>query len=115
MSRVKITLSEGRPVRVAFKCPGCDSTHDLPVRGEAPQRSWGFNGSAERPTLTPSILATTGPFPEDTKAEDILGRDKLNAARCLVCHSFVTDGRIQFLGDCTHELAGQTVELPELE
>ncbi|MGT2429227.1 hypothetical protein ACU4HD_11865 [Cupriavidus basilensis] len=24
------------------------------------------------------------------------------------CHSFVTDGHIQFLGDCTHALAGQT-------
>jgi hypothetical protein len=23
----------------------------------------------------------------------------------------VTDGRIQFLGDCTHALAGQTVDL----
>jgi hypothetical protein len=29
-----------------------------------------------------------------------------------VCHSFVVDGRIQFLGDCTHHLAGQTVDLP---
>jgi hypothetical protein len=33
--------------------------------------------------------------------------------KCSVCHSFVTDGRIQFLGDCTHALAGQTVDLPE--
>ncbi|WP_241754456.1 hypothetical protein [Cupriavidus basilensis] len=32
---------------------------------------------------------------------------------CGVCHSFVTDGRIQFLGDCTHALAGQTVPLAE--
>lgn len=31
-----------------------------------------------------------------------------------VCHSYVTNGRIQYLGDCTHELAGQTVDLPEL-
>jgi hypothetical protein len=30
-----------------------------------------------------------------------------------VCHSFVTDGRIQFLNDCTHPLAGQTVDIPE--
>jgi len=29
------------------------------------------------------------------------------------CHSYVTDGRIQFLNDCTHDLAGQTVDLPE--
>ncbi len=30
-----------------------------------------------------------------------------------ICHSFVTDGRIQFLSDCTHPLAGQTVDIPE--
>ena len=28
-----------------------------------------------------------------------------------VCHTFVTDGRIQYLGDCTHALAGQTVDM----
>jgi hypothetical protein len=33
--------------------------------------------------------------------------------RCLVCHSFVTEGRIEFLSDSTHELAGQTVPIPE--
>jgi hypothetical protein len=31
------------------------------------------------------------------------------------CHSFVTDGRIQFLSDSTHALAGQTVDLPEIQ
>jgi hypothetical protein len=32
------------------------------------------------------------------------------------CHSFITDGKIEFLSDCTHSLAGQTVELkPVLE
>lgn len=29
------------------------------------------------------------------------------------CHSFVVDGQMQFLGDCTHALAGQTVPIPE--
>lgn len=28
-----------------------------------------------------------------------------------VCHSFVFDGEIRFLGDCTHALAGKTVPL----
>ncbi|MGT2509205.1 hypothetical protein [Cupriavidus basilensis] len=32
---------------------------------------------------------------------------------CGVCQSFVTDGRIQFLGDCAHALVGQTVPLAE--
>lgn len=26
---------------------------------------------------------------------------------------FIRDGQIQFLGDCTHALAGKTVPLPE--
>jgi len=31
-----------------------------------------------------------------------------------VCYSYITDGRIQFLSDCTHELANQTVDLPPI-
>jgi hypothetical protein len=29
------------------------------------------------------------------------------------CHSFVREGKIEYLGDCEHYLQGQTVELPE--
>jgi hypothetical protein len=29
-----------------------------------------------------------------------------------VCHSFVVDGQMQMLGDCTHPLAGQIVAIP---
>ena len=38
-----------------------------------------------------------------------------NGWTCKRCHSFVTDGRIQFLSDCTHALAGQTVDLPDIK
>ncbi len=31
------------------------------------------------------------------------------------CHSFVKDGKIQYLKDCWHKLAGQTVDLPDFE
>lgn len=31
---------------------------------------------------------------------------------CHTCHSFVRDGQIEFLSDCTHALAGKTVSLP---
>jgi hypothetical protein len=57
---------------------------------------WTFNGNLEKPTFTPSILVTMPIEGEKPK----------------ICHSFVTDGRIQFLGDCTHALAGKTVDLP---
>ncbi|MNR55162.1 hypothetical protein D3C85_1754830 [compost metagenome] len=32
-----------------------------------------------------------------------------------VCHSWVTDGKIQFLHDCTHALAGQTIALEDVD
>lgn len=76
-----------------FHCPGCDSPHVI-------TDSWQCNGDVESPTISPSILVKGAlrPF-------ELYG----------TCHSFVTDGRIEFLSDCTHHLAGQTVELPDIE
>lgn len=31
------------------------------------------------------------------------------------CHSFITDGKIKYLSDCNHHLAGQTIDLPKIE
>lgn len=31
------------------------------------------------------------------------------------CHSFVENGMIRYLDDCTHSLVGQTVELPDID
>ena len=73
---------------LAYMCPGCNDMHVLRVAGEGQPR-WQWNGSLEKPTLTPSVL------------------------RAGSCHSFINDGRVQFLQDCAHSLAGQTVELPE--
>lgn len=89
-----------------FQCPGCgpSAVHLVPVEGP---KAWGFNGSLERPTLTPSVLVRGKDYDEDPDGKPCNVRDR-------VCHSFVTDGRIQYLGDCTHALAGQTVDLPEV-
>ncbi|MEC7763399.1 MAG: DUF6527 family protein [Pseudomonadota bacterium] len=88
--------------RVAFKCPGCDYMHHVRVEGVG-RPMWTFNGDGDAPTFSPSILVTY----DGTDA----GQDDAPPARC---HSFVTDGRIRFLNDCTHALAGQTVDLPDL-
>lgn len=80
---------------VLFHCPGCDHTHGFPVDGS---RGWTWNGDLVNPTVSPSILVRRNDG--DIKH---------------VCHSFVKDGHIQFLGDCTHALAGQTVEIPAWE
>lgn len=90
-------LAEGR--HLLFWCPGCDGAHHVQV-SEGPGPRWGFDGNYDRPTLTPSVLVTyNGPD---------AGRDGAPPA---ICHSFVRSGQIEFLGDCTHSLAGQTVPL----
>lgn len=89
------------PGHVSFRCPGCGRIHSLPIRSGdgSPRPSWEFHGDAERPTLAPSILATWQWGREQTKH---------------ICHSFVREGMIEFLSDCTHAHAGQTMALPPL-
>jgi hypothetical protein len=93
----KVKLDQDLPhERYGFDCPGCKGHHQIRTTGADP---WGFNGNLESPTFTPSILVRS---PQ--------GRGKPD----YICHSFVTDGKIQFLGDCSHALAGQTVELADI-
>ena len=88
-----------------FWCPGCDEMHS--IRTESPHSNWSWNGDEVKPIIKPSILVTrpANPTAEETFAE---------YRKAVVCHSFVTDGTIQFLGDCTHTLANQTVPIPPL-
>ena len=71
-------------------------------------------------TFTPgagltSNWVTTGPVVVPTISPSILVRwDEGDEHKPQICHSYVRDGRIQFLGDCTHALAGKTVDLPEV-
>jgi hypothetical protein len=81
-----------------FRCPGCHAIHRIPVASTEYGSRWSWNGSLSVPTFNPSILTRIQPTE--------LGRPEK------ICHSFVRTGRIEFLGDCTHSLAGQTVDLP---
>lgn len=82
----------GNTTQYYFMCPGCKALH-------APSNSWTFNGDPDRPTFSPSIL--------------VRGVNDLGAPER--CHSFVRDGKIQFLPDCTHELRGMTVPMERLD
>jgi hypothetical protein len=84
--------------RLAFYCPGCKMVHQVAV-GNGPGPRWGYNGNPGKPTFTPSVLVRGGMRGEHWSDDAI-------------CHTFVTDGRIHYLGDCTHALAGQTIDLP---
>lgn len=115
-----IVLELGIQVRkhLQFRCPGCKELHILPIEGNRSPH-WTFNGDTEKPTLTPSVLAKSGHYadPDIGKCwctyEKRMGKPA--PFKCGICHSWVRDGRIQFLSDSTHELAGQTVDLPDLE
>ncbi len=96
--------------RLAFHCPGCADTHVMSVADSGRENDnrprWTWNGSLDRPTLQPSLLVRTGAAVDPTIVWE-------EGDPPLVCHSFITDGRIQFLTDSTHALAGQTVDIPE--
>lgn len=90
------------PEYVAWHCPGCEGGHAVPVNGfypAEPDRGWGWNRSLDSPTLTPSVLVNVG------------GANPTAP----ICHTFIREGKIEFLHDCTHKLAGQTVDIPDWE
>lgn len=107
-------LASANPGTLAFWCSGCDKPHIINI-GQGPGPRWGFNGDHDKPTFTPSVLVrwTEGEPPATNLeiAEKIMDGLIVQVIVEKVCHSFVTDGRIQYLGDCTHALAGQTVDL----
>lgn len=121
MSELSKKLRAGENGALSFWCPGCKSSHRI-SHGAGSGPRWGWNGDADKPTFTPSVLMRQGHYaydqPRDTcwctyNAAQKAKGEKPSPFTCEICHSFVTDGRIQFLGDCTHELAGQTVDLPD--
>ena len=115
---------------LSYYCQGCKERHDVYVERGSEHHGpvWGWDGDAENPTLTPSVLVTTGHYcaPRDTPPASgsygcwctfydefpaIEGEHKF---KCGICHTFITDGQVQFLSDCTHEYAGQTLPLPDI-
>tara|TARA_R110000787_G_scaffold168855_4_gene281562 strand:- start:226 stop:534 length:309 start_codon:yes stop_codon:yes gene_type:complete len=81
--------------KLMFDCPGCGLAHAVNV-DEGTRPRWGWNGDMCCPTFTPSIRVRWD-FGPSRKPK--------------VCHSFVTNGEIQFLNDCTHAHAGKTFPL----
>ena len=108
--------------RLFFWCPGCKASHQI-QHGDGPGARWRWNGDAEKPTFSPSVLvrgirgdmndAELASYEEAYEkcgyTSAILG----DARFATVCHTFITDGRIQFLSDCTHMLAVQAVPMAE--
>lgn len=114
MSVVSKILRQADPdaSRLFFWCPGCNTSHCVAV-GDGPGVRWGWNGDVNKPTFTPSVLTwwnvTAG---TDEEVREHWRRWTLDHAYVVPerehrCHSFVADGVIDFLGDCTHALRGK--------
>jgi hypothetical protein len=101
--------------RLAYWCQGCEQVHHVRI-GEGAGPRWGYNGNPDAPTFTPSVLYEQDLWTPPVTPENIeqwRANPWPQVQKRHVCHTFITDGRVQFLGDCTHALAGQTVDLPE--
>jgi hypothetical protein len=80
-------------------CPGCKSIHNIWTETRnSLGATWSFNGDVEKPTFNPSVRI------QWESGERVK----------LCCHYFIKDGRIEYCSDCTHDLKGQTIPLPEL-
>ena len=100
-----------------FHCEGCNSTHLVYVEGKGVP-IWTFNGDKKTPTFSPSVLVKWVSLPDnierDQNSDYVEQADgRIKGAKDEVCHSFVRDGKIQYLNDCTHHLKGKTVDLLE--
>ena len=112
---------KAKPLRITpvgyEKCEATEATHlQFELPGPLPNRilpimiggtragtpNWTWNGSVDKPTVKPSVL-TRG------------GSDETGVWIEHVCHSFINDGRVQFLSDCTHEFAGKTMDLIDVD
>lgn len=87
-----IRLIIGSSSDLLFYCPGCEQYHAVNIKDDN-RPKWKFNGSYTDPTFSPSILVT-------------------RPGQKFRCHSFVEKGKIRYLDDCTHKLAGKTIEIP---
>ena len=91
-----------------LRAPACLRPRDVPATSDLGRsfarhlEAWFARHDVDKPTLSPSVLVTGQFWVNGVKDERR-------------CHSFVRDGRIQFLDDCTHSLAGKTVDLPEID
>ena len=74
-----------------FFCPGCKNAHRVPVAGP---KAWEWNGDIDKPTIYPSYRVVDVEFG---------------------CHLYIKNGMVEYLADCHHTFAGQTVPLPEFE
>jgi len=104
----KVKLFDEKNGTYKFKCP---AGHWHYINTKVPNHlnaQWNFNGDVNNPTFTPSINEKTGYYVNP----EMYAEAKKYSYQC---HFVITNGKIHFCSDCSHGLAGQTVDLPEMD
>ena len=119
-----LLTSPGEATHVRIHLPGPAGPLVLPVitRGtRSGTACWSWNMDVHRPTLKPSVLVNNGHYAHQP------GSDKTcwceynrqhpgeTSFTCFRCHTWINDGQAQFLPDSTHEHAGKTLDLLDVE
>lgn len=79
-----------------FWCPACKEYHRI-------TDSWYIRYDHEFITVRPSIRVKCDGYWS--------GRE----FKSLNCHLFITNSRLEYLSDCTHEMAGMTVDMVDID
>jgi len=110
-ARVKATPDSDLGESYWFWCEPCGTNHSYRTKNAKGESgpTWTFNGDMEKPTFMSSLLVRSV-RPRDGKINPDWSFDPVD----WVCHLFVVSGQIQYCGDCTHDLRGRTVPLPDL-
>ncbi|AKG21238.1 DUF6527 family protein [Calothrix sp. 336/3] len=100
MKLESFTNNDGKIQGYVFHCPGCNNPHAVFIQPHKSPNgaSWSFNGDLTAPTFSPSLIQ----------------RIEYTDGRVEICHLFVKNGKLEFLNDCTHSMAGITVEMPDI-
>lgn len=96
---------------LAFWCPACDEEHHIQIEGDA---AWSWDGNEASPTFSPSVLVKGKRWPTDEEHKRIMNGETIELDQTS-CHSFVRNGQIEYLSDCTHDLAGKIVPMTPWE
>lgn len=102
MAKMLTFKMRGEKYHCAYYCAACKGMHFFSPEVHK------YNGNDNFPTVTPSLLHTW----TDRGREHELFLASKGLHRC---HSFITDGKIAYCNDCTHDKAGQTFLLEDFD
>lgn len=94
MSKICVDAIVEGTKSLVFMCPACGEHHHAPIG------RWTWNRDTKSPSIWPSIVVERG-TPGNPNHER--------------CHCVVREGKIRYLADCTHKMAGTTVSMPDHE